>query len=127
MVQVISLLRNSLRQAIAVFLVALTFLVIPAFGYSQSISAQAGVLFDDGSSQPVTPGVVKRVQDKAEDLGDAPGRRIGDTGLQNIKDLPENIGETIKLNVDRVKNTPDKPVQDNVDAAIEDAKSAYRR
>ncbi|MCD8489099.1 MAG: hypothetical protein LRZ84_20755 [Desertifilum sp.] len=118
-------LRNRLRQAISVCLIALTFLAIPAFGYTQSIAARANVLFDDGSSQPVTTGTVKRIQDKAEDLGDAPNRRIGDTGLKNIRELPENIPETIQKNVDRIKNTPNRPMKnDNVQEAIDDADRA---
>ena len=81
------------RQIITVFLATVAFLVVPAFSYSTFIQAQATTLTNPGEYNPVTPDTVKRIQEKAEDLGDAPGRRIGDTGLENIKQLPKKIPE----------------------------------
>jgi hypothetical protein len=98
MKQIISWLRNlGLRQIITVVLATLTFLVVPAFNYNASLQAQAETLRNPGEYNPVTPDTVKRIQEKAEDLGDAPGRRIGDTGLENIKQLPESIPKAIEL------------------------------
>jgi hypothetical protein len=98
MKQIISWLRNlGLRQIITVVLAAITFLVVPAFNYGTSLQAQAETLRNPGEYNPVTPDTVKRIQQEAEDLGDAPGRRIGDTGLENIKQLTESIPKTIEL------------------------------
>lgn len=103
MTRVISWLRSvSLRQAIAGFLAAITFLVIPAFSYSPSFQANAETLIaGEDPYLNVDQGTVKRVQEKAEDLGDRSekrgGRAIGDTGLKNIKKLGENIPETIEM------------------------------
>ena len=88
-----------LRQIITVLLVTLAFMVIPAFNQSASLQVQAAELRNPGEYNPVTPDTVKRIQEKAQDLGDAPGRRIGDTGLENIKQLPESIPNTIDLNI----------------------------
>lgn len=88
-----------LRQIITVFLAAVTFLVIPAFNHNTLLQAQAASPSSPaGESNPVTPDTVKRIKQKAEDLGDAPNRRIGNTGLENIKQLPKKIPETIDLN-----------------------------
>ena len=99
MKQIISRLRTiGLRQIITVFLATVTFLVVPAFNHSAFLQAQAAEInTQTGEYNPVTPGTVKRIQEKAEDLGDAPGRRIGDTGLENIKQLGESIPKTIEL------------------------------
>ena len=98
MKQIIGWWRNlGVRQIITVVLAAFTFLVLPAFNYNASVQAQADTLRNPGEYNPVTPGTVERIQEKAEDLGDAPGRRIGDTGLENIKQLPESIPKTIDL------------------------------
>lgn len=104
MKQIIGRLKTiGLRQIITIFLATMTFLVVPAFNSSTSLQAQAAtptVGSDFKSADPdVDAGTVRRIQEKAEDLGDAPGRRIGDTGLENIKQLGESIPKTIDLNV----------------------------
>lgn len=101
MKQIVGWLRMvGIRQIITVFLATVTFLVVPAFNHSVSLQAQAATPSSPaGEYNPVTPDTVKRIQEKAEDLGDAPNRRIGDTGLENIKQLPKKIPETIDLNV----------------------------
>lgn len=103
MKQIIGRLKTiGLRQIITIFLATMTFLVVPAFNSSTSLQAQAAtptVGSDFKSADPdVDAGTVRRIQEKAEDLGDAPGRRIGDTGLENIKQLGESIPKTIDLN-----------------------------
>ncbi|MBF2073488.1 MAG: hypothetical protein IGS50_06970 [Synechococcales cyanobacterium C42_A2020_086] len=40
---------------------------------------------------------IKRIQERAEDLGDGAERDIGDTGLKNLRKLPENVPETLDL------------------------------
>jgi hypothetical protein len=45
-------------------------------------------------------------------LGDAPGRRIGDTGLKNIKKLGENIPETLDLKARQTRITFDENESD---------------
>lgn len=102
-------LRNlGIRQIITVVLAALTFVLVPAFSYSPSLQVSADTLRNTGEYNPVTPDTVKRIQEKAEDLGDAPGRRIGDTGLENIKQLPKKIPETLDLKARQTAVTFDK-------------------
>jgi glutamyl/glutaminyl-tRNA synthetase len=96
--RIISWFHNiSLRQIITVFLASITFLVIPAFTYSQSYQAKAETLIAGGDSYTVDSTTIKRIQERAEDLGDSPERPIGDTGLKNIKNLGENIPETLGM------------------------------
>ncbi len=98
--RVISWLQNiSIRQVITVSLAAIAFLVVPPFSYSATLQAQAAAVVNQAESPPVDSSTVKRIQEKAEDLGDAPGRRIGDTGLENIKQLGKKIPETIDVNI----------------------------
>lgn len=85
-----------LRQIITVFLVAITFLVVPAFNQS-AFAAQAASVNAQLDENPVTSDTLKRIQEKAEDFGDSAQRPIGDTGLKNIKKLGENIPETLEL------------------------------
>jgi len=114
MKQIISWLRTvGLRQIITIFLATVTFLVIPAFNHSAVLQAQAAtpnmLLADFGT--PVTSDTVKRIKEKAEDLGDRPGKRIGDTGLENIKQLGEKIPKAIELNIRQqgAKYNPNEP------------------
>ncbi len=100
--KIISRLRAiGLRQIITIFLATMTFLVVPAFSYSASLQAQAAtptVGSDFKSADPdVDAGTVRRIQEKAEDLGDRPEKPIGETGLENIKQLGESIPKTIDL------------------------------
>lgn len=120
MKQIISRLRTiGLRQIITVVLAAITFLVVPAFNYSTFLQAQAAELnTETGEYNPVTPDTVKRIQSKAEDLGDAPGRRVGDTGLKNIKKLGENIPKAVDLNV-RQAGSAYNPKEQNKKEAME--------
>jgi len=120
-----------LRQMITVFLVAITFLVVPAFGYSQSLQAQADTLIAKGDSYIVDDATVKKIQDKAEDLGDSPERPIGDTGLKNIRKLGENIPETIKFNAEQKLGIDDPKdvlngAQNQIKKAVEGTKRAVK-
>lgn len=104
MKQIIGRLKTiGLRQIITIFLATMTFLVVPAFNSSTLLQAQAAtptVGSDFKSADPdIDAGTVRRIQEKAEDLGDRPEKRIGDTGLENIKQLGESIPKTIDLNV----------------------------
>ncbi len=91
----------NLRQILTAFLAAIIFLAIPAFSYSSSIQAQAATQRAEADSYTVDKSTVKRIQDRAEDLGDRSdkrgGRAIGDTGLKNIRKLGENIPETLEM------------------------------
>ena len=120
----------AVRKIITVFLVAITFLVLPAFGYSQSLQAQAKPLAVDTDSYTVDKATVKRIQEKAEDLGDSPERPIGDTGLKNIKKLGENIPETIDFNARQKLGASPKEALDDVKnkagRAVEDTKRAVK-
>ena len=124
----------NLRQVITVFLTVIAFLVIPAFSYNTSV--QAGTLIAEADSYTVDSATIKRIQQRAEDLGDRPDRPIGDTGLENIKELGENIPETLDLNARQgffcgdpndldKKNAVDK-VQQRVGGAVEGAKRAVK-
>lgn len=129
MKQVISRLREfGLRRIITVFLAAVTFLLVPAFSQSAAVQAQAQELRNPGEYNPVTPDTVQRIQEKAEDLGDAPGRRIGDTGLENIKQLPKKIPEVLNLKARQTAVTFDpnqadkKEAMDEAQAKVESGK-----
>ena len=126
----------NLRQIVTVFLVAIALIVIPAFSYNTSVQAQAGTLIAEADSYRVDSSTIKRIQQRAEDLGDRPDRPIGDTGLENIKELGENIPETLDLNARQgffsgdpndldKKNAIDK-VQQRVGGAVEGAKRAVK-
>lgn len=131
--KIISRLRAiGLRQIITIFLATMTFLVVPAFSYSASLQAQAAtptVGSDFKSADPdVDAGTVRRIQEKAEDLGDAPDRRIGDTGLENIKELPKKIPEVLNLKARQTAVTFDpnqadkKEAMDEAQAKVESGK-----
>ena len=131
--RVTSWLKNiSLRQVFAVVLAAFAFLVIPAFSYNKAVQAQADTLIADNDSYIVDSATIKKIQDKAEDLGDRAERPIGDTGLKNIKKLGENIPETIDLNARQgfVGGDPNKldneGVKERVDSAVEGTKRAIK-
>ncbi len=131
--RVTSWLKNiSLRQVFAVVLAAFTFLVIPAFSYNKAVQAQANTLIADNDSYTVDSATIKKIQDKAEDLGDRAERPIGDTGLKNIKKLGENIPETIDLNARQgfFGGDPNKldneGVKERVDSAVEGTKRAIK-
>jgi predicted PurR-regulated permease PerM len=124
----------NLRQVITVFLAVIAFLVIPAISYNTSV--QAGTLIAEADSYRVDSATIKRIQQRAEDLGDRQDRPIGDTGLENIKKLGENIPETLDLNARQgffsgdpndldKKNAVDK-VQEGVGGAVEGAKRAVK-
>jgi predicted PurR-regulated permease PerM len=135
--RLISWLRNiSLRQIVTVFMAAMTVLVIPAFSYNVSVQAQAETLIADTDSYKVDSATIKRIQEKAEDLGDSPERPIGDTGLKNIRKLGENVPETIELNARQgfFSGDPDNldkktvldDVQDRVEGAVKGTKQAVK-
>ena len=129
MKQIISQLREfGLRRIITVFLVTVTFLLVPALSQSVAVQAAAETLTNPGEYNPVTPDTVKRIQEKAEDLGDAPDRRIGDTGLENIKELPKKIPEVLNLKARQTAVTFDpnqtdkKEAMDEAQAKVESSK-----
>ena len=131
--RVITWLKNiSLRQILTVFLTALTLLLVPALSDSNAMQAQADTLIAGGDSDKVDSATIKRIQDKAEDLGDSPERPIGETGLKNIKKLGENIPETIDLNARQgfFSGDPDqldnKGVKERVEDTVEGAKRAIK-
>lgn len=130
MKQIISRLRNfGLRRVITICLAAVTFLLVPVMSQSASLQAQAAELRNPGEYNPVTPDTVKRIQEKAEDLGDAPGRRIGDTGLENIKQLPKKIPETLDLKARQTGvtfNTKEKDKPEAMERAQEKAQKDFR-
>lgn len=128
MKQIINWVQNlRLRQIVTVLVATVTFLVAPAFTYSTSVQAQATQPSSPaGEYNPVTPDTVKRIQEKAEDLGDAPGRRIGDTGLENIKQIPEKIPQVIDLNA-RQQGAKYNPNEKNKTAAMERAQEKVEK
>jgi hypothetical protein len=115
---------------------AMTVLVIPAFSYNVSVQAQAETLIADTDSYKVDSATIKRIQEKAEDLGDSPERPIGDTGLKNIRKLGENVPETIELNARQgfFSGDPDNldkktvldDLQDRVEGAVKGTKQAVK-
>lgn len=125
--RVIHWLRNiGIRQIVTVFLATITFLVVPAFSYSQAFQAQAVSSDVYTESKPVDSGTVKRIKEKAEDLGDAPDRRIGNTGLSNIKQLGKKIPEAIDLNVRQTREIV-APTESDRKAALDKAQKQAER
>ncbi|HEY9698937.1 MAG TPA: hypothetical protein V6D10_16860 [Trichocoleus sp.] len=89
-----------LRRVLAIACLTIALVVAPAFSFSQAIEAQANtriIQAEPNGVDPLSDNTIKRVQRKAEDLGDGAKRDIGDTGLKNIRELPENIPETLDL------------------------------
>lgn len=125
MKQIISRLRSiGYRRVITLFLATVTFLVAPVFNHNSLTQAQAATVNTRLDARPVDPEVdsstIKRIQEKAEDLGDSPERRIGDTGLENIKQLGEKIPKVIDLNV-RQQGAKYNPNESNKVEAMEKA------
>jgi hypothetical protein len=110
------------RQVIAIVLATTAFLAIPAL--STSVSSQALAVTSEAQTKAPTPAnpsavskeTVRRIQDKAEDLGDSPENPIGDTGLGNLKELGENIRETFDLNVRQNEVIYDSDEQNKMNA-----------
>lgn len=131
--QVFNWLKSSgIRHIAATCLIAMALLVIPAFSYIPTFQAQAETLIANTGSDKVDSATIKRIQNKAEDLGDSSERPIGDTGLKNIRKLGENIPETIDLNArqgffggdpDKMDN---KGVKERVDDTVKGAKQAIK-
>jgi hypothetical protein len=120
MKQVVSRFKKlGLRRIVTVFLATILFVAVPAF-QANAVESPAG------EYNPVTPDTVKRIQEKAEDLGDAPDRRIGNTGLENIKTLPKKIPEVLDLKAKQTKVTfaPNEP---NKKAAMDEAQAEVGR
>lgn len=132
--QVFDWLKNSgfRKKVVAVVLTAMAFILIPAFSYIPAFQAQAETLTSNTDSYKVDSATIKRIQDKAEDLGDSPERPIGDTGLKNIKKLGENIPETIELKARQVflgsdtDKVDQKGIKERVDDTVKGAKSAIK-
>jgi hypothetical protein len=105
-----------LRAMVAAIFIALTALSIPTVSLSQ-MSAQASSMKSQTSSDK---GMIQKIQKDAEDLGDSPDRPIGKTGLKNIKNLGENIKETVDLNV-RQKGAIYNPKESDKIGALKEA------
>jgi hypothetical protein len=102
------------HQIITAFLIAITFVFTPVGIFFSSSSALAAAPTKTDDSYFVDSGTVKRIQQRAEDLG---GEKIGDTGLKNIRELGENIPETIDLNVRNTLDLDKSPAQSAKEAA----------
>lgn len=117
----LSWLKNvGFRRIITIFLVAVTFLFVPAFSQTTFLQAQAAPADAQLDENPVTGETLKRIKEKAEDFGDSAERPIGDTGLKNIKKLGENIPETLELKARQTGVTFDRSEADKK-AAMEEA------
>ena len=128
MKQIIGWLRTvGLRQIITIFLATITFLVVPAFNHNVLLQAQAATPSSPGGEyNPVTPDTLKRIKEKAEDFGDRPEKRIGDTGLENIKQLPKKIPEVIDMNA-RQQGAKYNPNEKNKTEAMESGQAKAER
>jgi hypothetical protein len=85
-------------RIVAIVLTTFVFLTLPALSDRTILSARADFPIIQTKPETVDKGTIKRIQQKAEDLGDSSSRPIGDTGLKNIRNLGENIPETLDLN-----------------------------
>ncbi len=96
------------------------------------MQAQAKPVDVQVDSYTVDSNTVNRIQDEAEDLGDSPERRIGDTGLKNIKNLGENIPETLQMRARQDSRDANKgpnnleDAQNPISGAIDSAKQAIQ-
>jgi hypothetical protein len=86
------------NRIIAVILATFVFLTLPALSDRTILLARADFPLIQTEPETVDQGTIKRIQQKAEDLGDSSSRPIGDTGLKNIRKLGENVPETLDLN-----------------------------
>ncbi|NJR50530.1 MAG: hypothetical protein HC780_14135 [Leptolyngbyaceae cyanobacterium CSU_1_3] len=102
------------RSLLTAFFAVLTLLLVP--GLQPSSAQAAPQLIADRS----TDTMVKKVQRDAEDLGDSPDHPIGQTGLKNIRNLGDNIKETVELNA-RQKSALYNPDVDNKEKALRQA------
>ncbi|MEP0912247.1 hypothetical protein NDI45_15110 [Leptolyngbya sp. GB1-A1] len=103
-------LLRTISRTLAIGLMTVALLLTPAFVLQSTVQAQAA---SDAPNAPekrlriiqaqpnevdtISPQVLKRIQRKAEDLGDKAKRNIGDTGLKNLRGLPDKVPETIDL------------------------------
>lgn len=103
---------NTIRRAVMVLLCTLTVLVAPLFTTAANADSQGvGLPVIQADQDTPDKGAIERIQQKAEDFGDSEERPIGDTGLENIRELGKKIPETIDLNL-RQKGAINNP---NVD------------
>lgn len=102
------------HQIITAFLIAITFVFTPVGVFFSSSPALAAAPTKTDDSYFVDSGTVKRIQQRAEDFG---GEKIGDTGLKNIRELGENIPETIDLNVRNTLDLDKSPSESAKEAA----------
>jgi hypothetical protein len=100
-----SIALRTARQVVVSVLLAIALFILPVVGQVHLLQAKADIpaVQKELESDRVSPKTIERIQQKAEDLGDAPERRIGNTGLDNIRELGENIPETIDLNIRQKK------------------------
>jgi hypothetical protein len=96
---------SAVRRIVIVFVSTLTLLVAPLFTHA----ALADLPVVQADQDTPDKGAIERIQQKAEDFGDSRERPIGDTGLENIRQLGKKIPETIDLNLRQkgVINNPD--------------------
>jgi hypothetical protein len=101
---------RTLSRVLAIGLMTVALLLVPAFSFQSTIQAQAAsdapdapekririIQAEPNEVDPISSETLRRIQRKAEDLGDKAKRDIGDTGLKNLRKLPENVPETIDL------------------------------
>lgn len=112
-----------LRKLITVFFATIAFFVVPAIKASP---AHAALPVIQAEPEKVDLAAIKRIQQKAEDLGDGAERDIGDTGLKNLKKLGENIPETIELKARQTGITFNRN-QPNKKAAMDKAQREVER
>lgn len=112
-------MKRVISTVLSAFLVAITFLTIPAL----TSQANAETLIAASDSYTVDKATVKRIQQKAEDLGDRPDRRIGDTGLENIREMGENIPETLEM---RARQDSRDALNSNQRKALKDAQNQVK-
>lgn len=110
---------NTIRRAVIVLLCTLTVLFAPALTTAAFADSQGvGLPVIQADQDTPDKGAIERIQQKAEDFGDSEERPIGDTGLENIRDLGKKIPETIDLNL-RQKGAINNPKVDNKVEALD--------
>lgn len=95
-------------RVLAIALMTIAILTVPAFIVTGQAEAASNapdapekrlrvIQAEPNEVDPISSDVLKRIQRKAEDLGDGARRDIGDTGLKNLRKLKENVPETVDL------------------------------
>ncbi|NJL19664.1 MAG: hypothetical protein HC895_00725 [Leptolyngbyaceae cyanobacterium SM1_3_5] len=118
---------NTIRRAVIVLLCTLTVLFAPVLTAAALADSQGvGLPLIEADQDTPDKGTIECIQQKAEDFGDSEERPIGETGLENIRELAKKIPETIELNA-RQKGAINNPKVDDKIGAMDKGQAETER